>query len=129
MWVNAVYIMSAQQIKFGNPIDIGKNLHEKKQEEEIYEIKDSSKCIDNNICKIGLVPAIEKAKPCDLCNNVKEGGTQKEHSAKDDHVIKDCTDKNFVLKSSSIDIPNIKNLDKDLVKKAQTKKDVKEFIL
>ena len=47
----------------------------------------------------------------------------------DDHVTKDCIDKNFVLKSSIIDISNIKNLDEDLVKKAQTKKDVKEFIL
>lgn len=105
-----------------NPIE--KNLSAKNPEVEICDIRSSSKDAENNTCTIDVVPTIEKAKQANLSSNVKENVAQEEHSLKDGHVANDCADKNFVLKSSVVDVPDIKNPGQDLAKNGQKQEDV-----
>lgn len=103
---------------------IEKNLSAKNSEAEICDIKNSSKDAENNICTIDVVPTVEKAKQANLSSNVKEDVAQEEHSLKDGHVTNDNADKNFVLKSSVVDIPNVENSGEGLAKNIQTKEGV-----
>lgn len=103
---------------------IEKNLSAKNSEAEICDIKNSSKDAENNICTIDVVPTVEKAKQANLSSNVKEDVAQEEHSLKDGHVTNDYADKNFVLKGSVVDVPDIKNSWKDLAKNGQKQEDV-----
>lgn len=103
---------------------IEKNLSAKNSEAEICDIKNSSKDAENNICTIDVVPTVEKAKQANLSSNVKEDVAQEEHSLKEGAVAKDCADKNFCLKSSIVDIPNIENSGEGLAKNIQTKEGV-----
>ena len=103
---------------------IEKNLSAKNSEAEICDIKNSSKDAENNICTIDVVPTVEKAKQANLSSNVKEDVAQEEHSLKEGHVTNDWADKNFVLKSSVVDIANIKNPSEGLAKNGQKQEDV-----
>lgn len=103
---------------------IEKNLSAKNSEAEICDIKNSSKDAENNICTIDVVPTVEKAKQANLSSNVKEDVAQEEHSLKDGHVTNDYADKNFVLKSSVVDVPDIKNPGEGLAKNGQKQEDV-----
>ena len=103
---------------------IEKNLPVKDSVVEICDIKDSSKSEDNNISKIDIVQIVENAKQANLSNNVKESDIQEGHSAKEYQIAKDCVDKNFVLKNSVVDIPNVENSGEGLAKTIQTKEGV-----
>ena len=103
---------------------IEEDLLAKNPEAELCDIKNSSKDAENNISKIDIVSTIEKAKQANLSSNVKEDVAQEEHSLKEGAVAKDCADKNFCLKSSIVDIPNIENSDEDLAENGQKKENV-----
>ncbi|MBP5703880.1 MAG: hypothetical protein J6X12_04165 [Paludibacteraceae bacterium] len=103
---------------------IEKNLSAKNSEAEICDINNSSKDAENNICTIDVVPTVEKAKQANLSSNVKEDVAQEEHSLKDGHVTNDYADKNFVLKGSVVDVPDIKNPGEGLAKNGQKQEDV-----
>ena len=103
---------------------IEKNLSAKNSEAEICDIKNSSKSADNNISKIDIVQIVENAKQDNLSSNVKESDIQEGHSAKEYQIAKDCIDKNFVLKNSVVDIPNVENSGEGLAKNIQTKEGV-----
>ena len=103
---------------------IEKNLSAKNSKAEICDIKNSSKDAENNICTIDVVPTVEKAKQANLSSNVKEDVAHEEHSLKDGHVTNDYADKNFVLKGSVVDVPDIKNPGEGLDKNRQKQEDV-----
>ena len=102
---------------------IEKDLLAKNPEAELFDIKNSNKGEEHNICTTNSVVSEEKVKS-DLDSNVKESVIQEEQSAKEGAAAKDCADKNFCLKSSIVDIPNIENSGYGLTKKDQTKESV-----